>query len=405
MLRFKKEDGSDYPNWEKRLLGDITKEIKRKADTGSTAPIMMISQGKGFIYQSDKYSRENAGQSLAKYTLLKRGEMAYNHGASKAKPYGVAYSLKEEEEARVPFVYHSFEIIDGVTDYWNYALNTTQMDRQLKKLVSSGARMDGLLNINYDTYMQTQIHTPCNEEQIKIAQFLNKVDKKIENQEKIIADFEKLQKCTMQKIFDQEIRFKDDNNISFPSWQEKQLGEVCTYRRGSFPQPYGLEEWYDDENGKPFVQVADVGDNMRLNPTTKRHISKLAESKSIFVKKGTMLITLQGTIGKVAVTDYDAYVDRTLLILQNLNSEINIDYFKFAIWWIFNEEKKKADGSIIKTITKETLTNFIVKIPCLDEQEKISNCLSTINRKIEIEKAILEDWKELRKGLLQQMFV
>ena len=54
MLRFKKEDGSDYPNWEKRLLGDITKEIKRKADTGSTAPIMMISQGKGFIYQSDK---------------------------------------------------------------------------------------------------------------------------------------------------------------------------------------------------------------------------------------------------------------------------------------------------------------------------------------------------------------
>ena len=107
MLRFKKEDGSDYPNWEKRFLGDITKEIKRKADTGSTAPIMMISQGKGFIYQSDKYSRENAGQSLAKYTLLKRGEMAYNHGASKAKPYGVAYSLKEEEAARVPFVYHS----------------------------------------------------------------------------------------------------------------------------------------------------------------------------------------------------------------------------------------------------------------------------------------------------------
>lgn len=58
---------------------------------------MMLSAASGFIMQSEKYSRENAGQSLKKYILLKKGELAYNHGASKYKPFGCCFELKEEE--------------------------------------------------------------------------------------------------------------------------------------------------------------------------------------------------------------------------------------------------------------------------------------------------------------------
>lgn len=200
-IRFKDNKGNEFPAWERKQLRDITEEIKRKADIDSIAPIMMISQGKGFIYQSEKYSRENAGQSLAKYTLLKRGEMAYNHGASKAKPYGVTYCLNEEDEARVPFVYHSYKIIDGIINYWNYALNSSLIDRQLKKIVSSGARMDGLLNISYDNYMKIQIDVPCLKEQKKIANCLSALDRKIEAEKKILADLEELKKGLLQGIF------------------------------------------------------------------------------------------------------------------------------------------------------------------------------------------------------------
>ena len=175
-VRFKQDDGSSYPEWITGKLGDITDKVDRKAPAGSVAPIMMVSQGNGFIYQADKYSRENAGQSLKNYTLLQQGEFAYNHGASKAKPYGVAYYLKEEREARVPFVYHTFRITKGINSYWHEALNTHRMDRKLKRMVSSGARMDGLLNINYDTYMDVDVSIPCEEEQQKIAEFLSTVD-------------------------------------------------------------------------------------------------------------------------------------------------------------------------------------------------------------------------------------
>lgn len=84
-LRFKTDDGSDFPDWEEKKLGKLTEKINRRG-TNSTADIRMISQGNGFILQSDKYSRENAGESLKKYTLLKKNEFAYNHGASKMKP-------------------------------------------------------------------------------------------------------------------------------------------------------------------------------------------------------------------------------------------------------------------------------------------------------------------------------
>jgi len=69
----------------------------KRSDPQSNAPVMMLSAGNGFIMQSDKYSRDNAGQSLKKYILLKKGELAYNHGASKAKQFGCCYELQEEE--------------------------------------------------------------------------------------------------------------------------------------------------------------------------------------------------------------------------------------------------------------------------------------------------------------------
>lgn len=94
--------------------------------------------------------------------------------------------MKESDEARIPFVYHAFQINRGLPAFWNYALNISQIDKQLKKLVSSGARMDGLLNISYDDYMSISVYEPCVDEQAKISAFLSVIDKRIAVQNKII---------------------------------------------------------------------------------------------------------------------------------------------------------------------------------------------------------------------------
>jgi type I restriction enzyme S subunit len=262
-----------------------------------------------------------------------------------------------------------------------------------------------------------KFNVPSKQEQEKIASFFSSVDSKIEQLGKKKTLLEQYKKGVMQKIFSQELRFhpkgtsslrsgrKIDDGSEFPEWESFTLGEVAKFRRGSFPQPYGLPEWYDDENGLPFVQVFDVNDNMRLKSRTKNKISKLAQPSSVFVEKGNIVLTIQGSIGRIALTQYDAYVDRTLLIFTDYLKAINKQFFVYVIYLLFEIEKRKAPGGTIKTITKEALTSFLLKLPCLDEQTKIANFLSSLDKKIELTDKELEATKEFKKGLLQKMFV
>ena len=261
------------------------------------------------------------------------------------------------------------------------------------------------VNLNSDIVSSEIFSIPTKPEQQKIAAFLTAVDNKIEQLSKKQELLGEYKKGLMQKIFSQAIRFKADDGGDYPDWEELKLGEVARFRRGSFPQPYGNPEWYDDEDGKPFVQVYDVAGNMRLKSTTKRKISVLAQSSSVFVPKGNVVLTIQGSIGRIALTQYDAYVDRTLLIFTGYIKEVNKQFFIYVIYLLFEIEKIKAPGGTIKTITKEALTSFKLDLPCFDEQTKIANFLSSIDSKIEQVGKQLDKSKQFKKALLQQMFV
>ena len=242
-------------------------------------------------------------------------------------------------------------------------------------------------------------------EQQKIASFLKTVDEWIDNLRTQKEYFESYKKGIFQKIFAQEICFKDDRGNEFPKWEEKKLGEVANFRRGSFPQPYGLGKWYDDKNGFPFVQVFDVDENFKLKSITKRRITNEAKKLSVLVEKGTIVLTIQGSIGRIALTQYDACVDRTLLIFKSFKKPINKVFFMYIVFLLFEIEKTKAPGGTIKTITKEALSSFKILIPALSEQQKIADFLTPIDKLIELKEQQINQAKEWKKGLMQNLFV
>lgn len=137
---------------------------------------MMITANNGFIEQSERYAFNNAGESLKKYILLKKGELAYNHGASKLRPYGSCFALTTAENARIPFVYHCFSAENQNAEFMSIELNGAEIENQLRKIVSSGARMDGLLNISFDEYTSVSVILPGTEEQDRIADFFRHLD-------------------------------------------------------------------------------------------------------------------------------------------------------------------------------------------------------------------------------------
>lgn len=195
-VRFKGFEGE----WEKVKLGTLTEKINRKSGSDSNAPVMMISASSGFIEQSEKYSSDNAGKSLQNYTLLYKGELAYNHGSSKLRQYGSCFEL-HVEEARIPYVYHCFRMKDGNSTFFAYYLNSGIFDPELRKIVSSTARMDGLLNISYEAYMSIDVYKCSLAEQEKIASFFKSLDKQISIQEQRLEKLKQIKAACLDKMF------------------------------------------------------------------------------------------------------------------------------------------------------------------------------------------------------------
>lgn len=106
--------------------------------------------------------------------------------------------------------------------------------------------------------------------------------------------------------------------------------------------------WYDGDGAMPFVQVVDVTGQLVLVDETKQKISRLAQPMSVFVPKGKIIVTLQGSIGRVAITQYDSFVDRTLLIFEGYEKLTDEHFWAYTIQQKFEIEKQKLQAVPLK---------------------------------------------------------
>jgi type I restriction enzyme, S subunit len=233
---------------------------------------------------------------------------------------------------------------------------------------------------------------PTLNEQKAIATALSDVDELIANLDKLIVKKKAIKQGAMQQLL-----------MPKSNWKTKTLKEVSTFRRGSFPQPYGLDKWYDDISGMPFVQVVDVAKNRKLKPETKQKISAEGAKMSVFVKKGSVILTIQGSIGRICITQYDSYVDRTLLIFESFLEEFNKFFFMTIVHQKFDIEKENAPGGIIKTITKEALSSFEISYPDIKEQNKIAEILFDMDEQIEALEAKKVKYQDIKQGMMQEL--
>ena len=395
--------------WKKYKLRELADRITKKVGDNKLVTLS-ISAGIGFVSQAEKFSRDISGKQYCNYIYLKKGEFSYNKGNSKTFPQGCIYELKEYEEAAVPNAFISFRFKENlVPSFYQGYFDSNFHGKQLVRFITSGARSDGLLNISPTDFFSIVLPSPVKkEEQQKVADCLSSIDELIDAESRKLKALEKYKKGLMQKLFPAEgktvpeWRFPEFQDCE--EWETVKLEKLALYRRGSFPQPYGLPEWYDEKSGTPFIQVFDVDDNMKLKSNTKNKISELAAQQSVFIPKGTLIITIQGSIGRVAITQYDAYIDRTLLLFEKFFRRIDKTFLAYNLQLLFDIEKQKAPGGIIKTITKQALSEFLTSIPRIEEQEKIAGCLSEVDTIITEQSNKVEQLKAHKNGLMQGLF-
>jgi len=185
--------------WQKVRMEQLFDMIDEINDGNNHIP-MTISAKYGFISQQNKFDRIIAGDSLKRYTLIKQGDFAYNKGNSNLYEMGCIYSLKEKS-ALVPFVYICFRAKDGVCiDFYSQYFINHGLDQQLRKIITSGARGDGLLNVDKHDFFALKIPYPTYDEQSYIANILLTADKEIEITKAKLAAYRTQKRGLMQQL-------------------------------------------------------------------------------------------------------------------------------------------------------------------------------------------------------------
>lgn len=191
---------SKSESWRHSSIRDMADRIQRQGD-GADYPLLTISSASGFVRQEDRYSRYMAGESAKTYTLLRAGEFSYNKGNSKRYEFGCVFQLQDYDAALVPNVYVSFKLHESVcAAYMRHLFAADYLKPQLRALVKTGVRNNGLLNIRPDEFMSTTVPLPPPKKQARIAKVLDSASSEIDLLRKQLVALRVQKRALMQKL-------------------------------------------------------------------------------------------------------------------------------------------------------------------------------------------------------------
>jgi type I restriction enzyme S subunit len=273
---------------------------------------------------------------------------------------------------------------------FQYLHNQKFVDKVLEKCTGSNYPA-----INSNDLANIIVYYPDNHEQTKIANFLSSIDEKINLLKEKKELLEEYKKGIMQKIFNQEIRFKDDNGNDFENWKEFKLEDIAIINMGQSPN----SDSYNSENiGLPLIQGnADIQNRVTLPRNWTSQPTKICEI-------GDLILTVRAPVGAVAKSNHKACIGRGVCTIKNNAKSTNEFIYQFFLDY---ETKWSAieQGSTFQAVSGLEIKKIKLTIPCILEQTKIANFLSAIDDKIELVATQIQDTKEYKKGLLQQMFI
>ncbi|MRM27656.1 restriction endonuclease subunit S [Staphylococcus aureus] len=406
-LRFPGFEGE----WEEEKLGDITDRLIRKNKNLESKKPLTISGQLGLIDQTEYFSKSVSSKNLENYTLIKNGEFAYNKSYSNGYPLGAIKRLTRYDSGVLSSLYICFSIKSEMSkDFMEAYFDSTHWYREVSGIAVEGARNHGLLNISVNDFFTILIKYPSLEEQRKIGDFFIKLDRQIELEEQKLELLQQQKKGYMQKIFSQELRFKDENGNDYPEWEEKKLGEL-----GLFQKSYSFSRAKEGNGKTKHIHYGDIHSKFKTVLDSDGNIPNIIE-EAVFelVQKGDIIFADASEdysdLGKAVMIDFEpnslisGLHTHLFRPFNNVISNFLIFYTKTLSYKKFI--RQQGTGISVLGISKKSLLNLDVLIPQNElEQQKIGQFFSKIDRQIELEQQKLELLQQQKKSLLQSMFI
>ncbi|MEJ6122212.1 restriction endonuclease subunit S [Vibrio sp. 2-Bac 85] len=388
-LRFSKFNGK----WSFDTLGRISSLVKdgtHGTHKNISSPYLLLSaknlkNGLVTFDESDRTISEDEFNGIYKNYKLQKGDILLSVVGSIGRTAIFDGNEYIAFQRSVAF----FRMIDNVPSFTYQFMNSQHFQNELLKRQVVSAQP----GIYLGDLSKIKVSIPILEEQKKIADFLSAVDKKISLLKEKHALLGQYKKGVMQKLFSQEVRFKDENGNDFPDWQVEPIGKYLEEYKERVTVNTDIPVLTSSRTGL-YLQERKVINEGEYGVVPKGYFTYRHMSDDLVFKFNLNRIWDKGAVSK----EYPVFktVGMNSYFLELSLNEGN-DFKRFAI-------QQKVGGTRTRLYYKN-LVKLKLNTPSLDEQNKIADFLQAIDKKLELVSQLIEHTQTFKKGLLQQMFV
>ncbi len=379
--------------WKEKKLINFLSESRIPGSNGSKAKKLTVKLwAKGVVPKKEIYE----GSDNTKYYTRKAGQLIYGKLDFLNCAFGIVPDHLDGYESTVDAP--AFDI-KNINPYFLFSKIIQKNFYKRNGDIADGSRK--AKRIHSDVFLNMSIKVPSLQEQEKIANFLSKVDSIIEKQEKKVEYWNSYKKGMMQKIFSQKIRFKDENGMDYPEWEKKNL-------------KYVLSEISEKtkENNQYEVLSSTANGVFKQSEYFNREIASADNTGYKILRLNQIVLSPQNLwLGNINYNNkYDMGIVSPSYKIFNINKNLNEKYISYIIktdrmLYGYKQASEQGASVVRRNLNMDLFYDILINIPCVEEQEKIANFLSNIDNIIEKESKKLEELKQWKKGLLQQMFV
>lgn len=384
--------------WSAPTLAEISTPVEERVGDRILTPVS-ISAGVGFVPQAEKFGRDISGNQYRLYTVVQDGDFVYNKGNSLKFPQGCVYDLQGWGEAAAPNVFICFRLKTGhENSFLRQCFEQNIHGIQLKKKITSGARSNGLLNISKEAFLGITIPSPSQAEQRHIGECLSSLDNAIAGEVKKLEVLTLHKGGLMQRLFPSpkrstpELRFPEFDGDS--AWPKVPAGDIFTNRieRGRSDLPI-----YSVTMTDGMVPRASL--ERKIEDIAVAGVNKTARTGDITYN---MMRMWQGALG---VAPVNCMVSPAYIVLepQGINP-----FFYFYL--LKQPQLLQILTAHSRGLTEDRLRLYYddfakIKLPCppLAEQNRIADCLRSVDQIIDAKIKQINAIKAQKKGLMQRL--
>ncbi len=402
--------------WTTVPIGKASQHIQERVGNTKLIPVS-ISAGEGFVSQASKFGRDISGEQYKNYVRINRGDFAYNKGNSKRYPQGCVYMLREFDQAAAPYAFVCFRLKSGFAPaYFQALFEKNAHGRQLTRFITSGARSDGLLNVSSEEFFSVEFPLPpVEDEQRRIGDCLTSLDELIAAEGQKLQALRRHKKGLLQQLFPRPERTENGKTIPaettprlrFPEfrgrgeWAVKKLGDLGTLIGGLTYSPADVQE-----DGLLVLRSSNI-QNGEISLEDCVYVRRDVKGANLSEPDDILICVRNGSkslIGKSAMIPSglpDSTHGAFMTVFRASAPHFASTLLQSSAFY----KQVAADlGATINSINVNQLLRYRFTVPEPAEQQRIADCLSSIDEFITAQAKKVELLRTHKRGLMQGLF-